>query len=527
MGGFFCLIWLKQMYNSLSMLPENTQREEYSSIQSAFFLPFWHFQNTASLTTNNILDGFPKGIKTGCIRWTGVMPSNVVQTTLLSQPPPTGLVVTLLLGRNPVLEGAICGKFFSSQLTNFIQPHELDVLVVVAPSYSDSQQDNGVFGQDAPSFSLARLRDCLSLTTAVPSDNKELSNKRTWINMDGSLLTTWEYRLQGEETSSGMRPTRVFLAESIIWSNTTKAIPHHIPFDPPACRAPVDYILGTRWYIDDMLHLGILKNFEYFVKLDPDVLFFKPLPYNILHDMKVRGAMFAHTAEYPPHGKSGSAQCAKDIVRAVQDFSHHVVHPSTTTASTTYDWNDSLGWTGVPCSTSPESVFRNADRYYTNFIVGRTDFFQSNHVRALGRYLSQYPNGFFRHRWTDQVFWSMALGLWVTEYDDADIHNHQHVVADYTEFRCAPLRNCWLSAHDAKTFPDASNRCDNKGYFLHTKHVTRWETLLAGQSRPFVTGRGGASQGEEELTEAGMSAPRNGLPQRIRYRHDCRGSRWG
>jgi hypothetical protein len=449
---------------------------------------------------------FPKGYKTGCTSWSGVLPPHVVEQELLSKPPPTGIVVTLLLGRNPVLERAICGKFFASQLNYLIQPHELDILLVVAPSFNHRNQE-----QDGEEqfLSLSRLRQCLGLTDA--SLENQHSNERTWINLDGGSITTWEYQLPAKNAMS--RPTRVFLATSNLVGTNTTTIPKKLRMDPPACQAPLDYILGTRWYVDDMLHLSLLQNYEYFIKLDPDVLFFNPLPFHLLHDMKVKGALFAHTAEYPPRAKSGSAQCAKDIVTAVQEFSHQHerIHASITTAS--IDSNTSLGWAGVPCTTSPQTVFRNADRYYTNFIVGRTDYFQSKQVRALGNFFAQYPNGFFRHRWTDQVFWSMALGLWVTEYDDPN-HNQQ-VVADYTEFRCAPLRNCWLSSHDAKTFPDASNRCDNHGYFLHTKHVTRWEML------------GNPQEEEEETFQSSLLAPRHTSPQTTHYHHDCRGLRWG
>jgi hypothetical protein len=104
----------------------------------------------------------------------------------------------------------------------------------------------------------------------------------------------------------------------------------------------------------------------------------------------------------------------------------------------------------------------DVDWYYTNFIIGKVDFWQSHWVRHFSDYLSEYPKGFFSYRWTDQIFWHNAMGLFLKDYSK--------YVVDYTNLRCMPDPNCWYSSYNFQQFgQNAWHRCDNKGYFLHAK----------------------------------------------------------
>ena len=87
--------------------------------------------------------------------------------------------------------------------------------------------------------------------------------------------------------------------------------------EPPFCSAPANYISGTRWYTNEMLHLGILQSYDYFVKLDLDIIFLRPIEIHLLQDMHRKGAVFAHTAEYP---KKGSPVCSRGIQNALPSF---------------------------------------------------------------------------------------------------------------------------------------------------------------------------------------------------------------
>jgi hypothetical protein len=151
-----------------------------------------------------------------------------VTTELLSKDPPTGIVVTLLLGggdNDKQLLTSQC-SFFQSQLTHFLVPNSLDFLLVV------SEVDTRL------------LIDCLNLSPKKPPA------RRIWKNLDETTLTTDEFQVVTVITGAP-HITRVFLAESKV------ELPHYIqtnpsllevPISPPMCQAPFNYIQGTRWF---------------------------------------------------------------------------------------------------------------------------------------------------------------------------------------------------------------------------------------------------------------------------------------
>eukprot|EP00934_Nitzschia_sp_Nitz4_P008934 Nitzschia sp. Nitz4//scaffold113_size70149//57217//58120//NITZ4_005960-RA/size70149-snap-gene-0.140-mRNA-1//1//CDS//3329533371//8924//frame0 len=212
-----------------------------------------------------------------------------------------------------------------------------------------------------------------------------------------------------------------------------------VPIEPPMCQAPVEYIQGTMWYTNEMLHLGILKRYDYWVKLDPDVVFIHPIDWHVLLDMDVQGAVLGHAAEYPA---TTPAPCSAGLSDAIETY----LKSHTTCAKPV--------------------IVQNADRYYTNFLVGKTSVFQSPQILELARWLAEYPEGYYRHRWTDQIFWYIALQL---AMGDA------FQVADYTELRCSPIANCWTSVLELRKYPDLDICANVSGSViqqgLHTKSL--------------------------------------------------------
>ena len=226
------------------------------------------------------------------------------------------------------------------------------------------------------------------------------------------------------------------------------------PITPASCQAPREYIQSTRWYTRELFDLGILGEYEYFLKIDTDIIFLDKIPFHILQDMKRKGAIFGHTAEYLP---KGSKTCAQGIQHAVSQF----LLQEQNQTSLLEDDKLVSGGKGSFCTLSSK-VQRDADAYYTNFIIGKVSFWQSPAVRKFSLFLNEFPKGFFAYRWTDQIFWHNAISLFVQEAD-------QHV-ADYTGLRCMPHPSCWLSSYNFKRYgKNAWHRCDNDGYFLHPK----------------------------------------------------------
>ncbi len=354
--------------------------------------------------------------------------------------PPSGIVVVLATATddprvNRDTFRRIC-TVVPTQIEYFLEPQGLDMLFIV-------QEERGWTAQS--------LISCLKLYTDTPStENGDHGTSRTWKNLDGSTLTATPFYY--DKGRNGINQATIYVA------TMTTSYPKYIqedpsilqhPITPKSCEAPRKYIQATRWYTHEMLNLGILNEYDYFLKIDTDVLFVDSVPFHLLQDLNLKGAVFGHTAEYHPHG---SKTCTQGIRRAIQSF---------TAAEETQQDSRTSEWRGTPCSSSPE-IEGDFDFYYTNFIIGKTSFWQSPWVLKLSGFLNEYPEGFFTYRWTDQIFWHNAMGLFLRNYSD--------FVVDYTTLRCMPDPNCWFSSYNFKRYgQDAWHKCDNGGYFLHPK----------------------------------------------------------
>ncbi|KAG7361052.1 glycolipid 2-alpha-mannosyltransferase [Nitzschia inconspicua] len=369
-----------------------------------------------------------------------------------SKTPPTGIVVVLATGTDDVPQvqqdnfRRIC-KVIPTQVEYLLESQGLDMLLLV---------------EESPGWTAQSIISCLRLEPI----HGNATTSQTWTNLDGTKLTAKPYHLNPQSLS---RQSVQHMSTIYVAAIKTE-LPQYIqkdpsilkkPITPKSCDAPRRYIQATRWYTREMLHLGILQHYDYVLKVDTDILFVDTIPFHLLEDMKRKGAIMGHTAQYHPRG---SQTCAKGIHNAVVNFTASV-HATTTS------WKQSI------CSASSPELQWDVDWYYTNFVLFDTRFWQSPWILEFANFLSEYLNGFFSYRWTDQIFWHQAMGLFLSNYTD--------YVVDYTNLRCMPSPNCWRSSYDFKKYGhDAWHRCDNGGYFLHPKDYRISPTSQIKKTRP-------------------------------------------
>ena len=415
-----------------------------------------------------------------------------------SSKPPTGLVVTLLASTDDRREShetfrRIC-KVLPKQVEFFVEPQGLDMLLVI------EENSNQLWTVD-------KFVSCLRLTPVTASSSTTTTTTRTtgataqnsiddgddgptdtknktWTNLDGTNMTATPYRYEAYSTisshSSSSSPSDPSNRFSKIYISTVRLRhPTYVqrnpsilqqPITPPSCEASRQYIQATRWYTREMLHLGILQDYDYFFKIDTDIIFVDTIPFHLLYDMDRRGRddgdndqrrdiVFGHTAQYHPNG---SKTCALGIKHVVDQYIEYVAGTQHKAEQDHRQQTVQSKWHGQRCSKSPE-LMSDVDWYYTNFIIGKVDFWQSREVLQFSNFLNEHPEGFYKHRWTDQIFWHHAMGLFIEDYE-------KHVVG-YTNLRCMPDPNCWYSSYNLKTYgADAWHRCDNNGFFLHPKN---------------------------------------------------------
>ncbi|KEG10210.1 hypothetical protein DQ04_04041020 [Trypanosoma grayi] len=180
---------------------------------------------------------------------------------------------------------------------------------------------------------------------------------------------------------------------------------------PPFCplsRSSVDYIQGTRWYSHDMFDQPIVRRYSFWTKIDVDVDFFGRLKPNLVELLVSNGRLLGHTG-YTYNGRG----CSDELQEAIQTF---LVSNGMRAVSEGQDW------------------WLSDDRtYYTNFVVGSVNFFLDPKVRSLTAYLNEYPNGFFKHRWTDQSLLHKVMGVFCGA-------NESDFSLDWGHLRCSKTR---------------------------------------------------------------------------------------
>jgi Glycolipid 2-alpha-mannosyltransferase len=307
----------------------------------------------------------------GCQEW----PEHSAKTTNLPKVAPTGMAVTLArrLDRPDDTLDLLCSKL-PTQIAYFFEPQGIDILILI----------------ELPGHNLSEVTDCLQL---LPLNSAQGNITKTWTNLDGSTLVTHQY-------TSKSGKSKVYLADYEM------PLPDYIQrnmklLDEPmeGCKQSRDYIQGTRYYSDYFLNLKILQTYSYMVKMDLDIEFNATLPFNMLWDMQQKGAFFGHTGEFP----EGLEPCGRGIQPCMDSFVQEFRNAN---------WTDGGRWKG-PCSKGVVPFDRAVDRYYTNFIVMKTSFFQSQPVRDFGHWMNEYNPGFFKYRWTDQLFFHLVMGLFL------------------------------------------------------------------------------------------------------------------
>ena len=141
---------------------------------------------------------------------------------------------------------------------------------------------------------------------------------------------------------------------------------------PPFSR---DYVRGTTFYVRYMYNLPMVQLFPMWIKMDTDIWFIAKPPFDIFGQFLERqgSAVFFHTASMDdPQCCFGLQQMVSDYVR--QAKGRHA------------------------CSSGLPVFEKKTDRYYSNFVGGRMDFWSSPEVLDFANYFMEFESGPYQHR---------------------------------------------------------------------------------------------------------------------------------
>lgn len=159
------------------------------------------------------------------------------------------------------------------------------------------------------------------------------------------------------------------------------------------------YVEGTAWYTYQLFieHSNFLSKYKFFLKVDYDIFFFKPVYMVILQAFLEKDITFVHG------GMAYHENCAKYAREISNDYlKTYKLSPK----SKRIRAKNSKGkdfWINIPSS---------SDLYYTNFVGGLINFFGSDEVLSYAKHMFVHGN-YFNFRWTDQVYFHNALGIYL------------------------------------------------------------------------------------------------------------------
>ena len=163
------------------------------------------------------------------------------------------------------------------------------------------------------------------------------------------------------------------------------------------------YVEGTAWYTYQMFrdHAKFLRKYKFFLKIDYDVYFFKPMYFKILNSFKNKNIVFMHG------GMAYHEGCAKNARQISISYLEKFNLTSKSKKARVVNSKGKYFLIDIPSS---------SDIYYTNFMGGRMSFFSSAGTLRYAKYL--FDRGeYFKTRWTDQVYWHNALGIHIQNFE--------------------------------------------------------------------------------------------------------------
>ena len=135
-------------------------------------------------------------------------------------------------------------------------------------------------------------------------------------------------------------------------------------------------------FVAQFLWLPVLRRFTFYVKVDTDVHFYRPMPFDIAWLMQGReDVVIAYTQLY----NSTKSTCQRGVLQAVREF-RRVTTGGPGPRMSRWCEADNLDWV-----------------FFGNFVLYRTAFMTSKPVLALSRFLYYKHGGYFEARWGDQA----------------------------------------------------------------------------------------------------------------------------
>jgi hypothetical protein len=167
------------------------------------------------------------------------------------------------------------------------------------------------------------------------------------------------------------------------------------------------YVFYNTVFTYHIMRHPLLANYDYYMKIDTDIIFKHPSPHSLFGDMANRKCVWSHA-----NIVQAWPNCQWRANAAMAEFSKQ---RNVIARSLQYPW----------CS--DESLY-----FYGNFVIGYLGLLRSKENLDFMSFLfHQWTEGYFKHRWTDQAVWPKLICLFI----DAPNVWKDPQICDYSDWR--------------------------------------------------------------------------------------------
>jgi len=231
-----------------------------------------------------------------------------------------------------------------------------------------------------------------SLLLTCPADDKQTLLDQVVVPNNWTLVGSWDqahpfahgpllqYRTPGEGTNVFFQPMNLTLPKYYEESD---------PKPVPTCaKRPFSWqyaLYSGAVFAYQMIHLPFLAKFDYFMKIDGDLMFADPFPFDVGADMEQKKCVVGHAAIH------GSGDCEARNLEALLAADQALGWPKP--KSLAYNW----------CNEEGKGEKGNL-MFFGNFEIYKTKgFLLSPEIQSISRYMyEEWREGYYTHRWGDQ-----------------------------------------------------------------------------------------------------------------------------
>lgn len=218
-----------------------------------------------------------------------------------------------------------------------------------------------------------------------------------------------------DDFSSNEKNKVIKINPNIKFENLKFELPPWINLNKPfKTKWSVSYRHMCRFFGGEIYKLSIMKNYDWYWRLDSDSFIYSEIKYDIFKFMEKEGYVYGYIGKILKDGPH--------LVEGLWDLTKEYIQNKNIKPKFLNNYLDSRG------------IYDNS-LYYTNFEISKLDFWKSNEYMDYYNCID-YNGGIFYNRWGDHIIHFLALSMFI---DKKKIHCFKDI--DYSHHIFRPNKN--------------------------------------------------------------------------------------